>query len=115
MTKKFPPYGKQLMQLRKQGQIPRKILQVVFDWKIARAYPRIIIQEEVKPEDLEFCYLAGLPVQVVFSKSEAHRVNGLVDEILKVKPLYLFTFGLDLLDVGARTILKAPSSQEVAA
>jgi hypothetical protein len=112
MTKKFPPYGKQLMQLRKQGQIPRKIIQVVFDWKIARAYPRIIIQQEIKPADIEFCYLAGLAVQVVFKQKDAVRVNGLVEEILKVEPLYLFTFALDLLDVGATTILKAPLSPE---
>jgi hypothetical protein len=106
MNKKFPAYGKKLFELRKRGKIPRKILQVVFDWKIARAYPRIIIQEEVKPEDLEFCYLAGLPVQVVFSKSEAHRVDGFSQEILKVNPSFLCTFGLNLLDVGATEILK---------
>jgi hypothetical protein len=115
MHKTFPPYGKKLFELRKRGKIPRKILQVVFDWKIARAYPRIIIQEEVNPEDLEFCYLAGLPVQIVFKQQDADRVNAVTNEILKANPLYLFTFGLDLLDVGARAILKAPLSQEVAA
>ena len=113
--KTFPPYGKKLMELRKRGKIPRKIIQVVFDWKIARAYPRIIIQQEIKPADIEFCYLAGLPVQVVFKQQDADRVNAVTNEILKANPLYLFTFGLDLLDVGARTILKAPISQEVAA
>jgi len=113
MTKKvFPPYGRQLFELRKKRKIPRKIIQIVFDWKIARAYPRIIIPKEVKPEDLEFCYLAGLPVQVVFKQQDADRVNAVTNEILKANPLYLFTFGLDLLDVGARAILKAPLSPE---
>jgi len=104
--KTFPPYGKKLMSLRKQGKIPRKMIQAVFDWKLARAYPRIVLTEETVPEDTEFKYLAGIPVQIVYTEKEADRVNGFSQEILKVNPSFLSTFGLHLLDVGATNILK---------
>ena len=58
MKKRFPPYGKKLMQLRNQGKIPNKLLMVVFDWMIARAYPRIVITEETLPKETEFKYLS---------------------------------------------------------
>ena len=107
MKKKvFPPYGKKLFELRKKGQIPSKLLMVVFNWKLARAYPRIVLTEEIKPQETEFKYLAGIPVQIVFSEKEADRVNGFSQEILKVNPSFLSTFGLHLLDVGATQILK---------
>jgi hypothetical protein len=104
--KKFPPYGKKLMELRNQGKIPSKILMIVFSWNLARAYPRIIIPEDTRPNETEFSYLAGIPVQIIFSEKEAHRVNELAQEILKVQPSFLATFGLHLLDVGATTILQ---------
>ena len=106
MSKRFPPYGKKLMQLRNQVKIPSKLLMVVFDWKLARVYPRVVITEETVPKETEFKYLAGIPVQIVFSQNEANRVDGFAQEILKVKPCFLSTFGLHLLDVGATTILK---------
>ena len=104
--KKFPAYGKKLFELRKQGKMPNKLLMVVFDWLIGRAYPRIVITGEAKPENIEFKYLAGIPVQIVFTEKEAHRVDAFAQEILKVAPSFLCTFGLNLLDVGATQILK---------
>ena len=106
MSKRFPPYGKQLLKLRNQGKIPNKLLMVVFDWKLARVYPRVVITEETVPKETEFRYLAGIPVQIVYTEKEAHRVDEFAQEILKVKPSFLSTFGLHLTDVGATTILK---------
>jgi hypothetical protein len=106
MAKKFPPYGKQLFELRKKGKIPSKLLMLVFSWKLAKAYPRIVVTDDVKPHELEFGYLAGIPCQIIFSEKEAHMVNDLAEEVLKVKPSFLSTFGLHLLDVGATRILK---------
>ena len=111
MNKKFPPYGKQLLKLRNQGKIPNKLVMVVFNWKLARVYPRVVITEEAKPENIEFKYLAGIPVQIVFTEKEAHRVDAFAQEILKVAPSFLSTFALHLLDVGATTILKPLQTQ----
>ncbi|MEO9061146.1 MAG: hypothetical protein ABI270_03775, partial [Nitrosospira sp.] len=64
--KRFPPYGKQLMQLRQSGKIPARTVMVTFDWKLARAYPRIVISDDTPAAKLNFDYLAGLPVEVVY-------------------------------------------------
>ena len=111
MKKKFPAYGKKLMQLRNQGKIPNKLLMVVFDWMLARAYPRIVI-EATLPKETEFEYLAGIPVQIIFRQKDEYRVDGIAQEIIKVNPSFLSTFGLDLLDVGATTILKPLQTQQ---
>ena len=104
--KQYPPYGKRLMLSRQAEQIPSKIVMVVFNWFLGRAYPHIVIKENTLPETLEFGYLAGIPVQVVYCSQDAHRVNAIVQEILKVKPSFLSTFALDLVDTGATAIIK---------
>ena len=105
--KRFPPYGKKLMLLRRSGKVPAKVTMVVFDWKDGRAYPRIIIDDDTLPESLEFSYLSGITVQIVYCSQDADRVDAVVQAILKVNPSFLSTFNLDLVDVGkATTIIK---------
>lgn len=103
----FPAYGKKIMKLRQSGKIPSQIIMVVFDWEIAKSYPRIVIPDEVPIEKLEFTYLTGLPVQIVYYDKDAHRIDVVVQAILKVNPCFIATFGLDLLDTEkARMLIK---------
>ncbi len=105
--KPFPPFGKKIMLQRKSGRVPARVVMVVFDWKVGRAYPRIIITEEANTETLEFGYLSGIPVQIVYCTKDADRVDAVAQAILKVNPSFLSTFNLDLVDVGkATTIIK---------
>ena len=105
--KRFPPYGKKLMSLRLSGKVPTHVIMVVFDRKYGRAYPRIVIDDNTPPESLEFSYLSGIPVQIVYCNQDADRVDAVVQAILKVNPIFLSTFNLDLVDVGkATTIIK---------
>ena len=105
--KRFPAYGRLLMNLRQAGRIPSQIVMVVFDWEIAKAYPRIVIPNDIPMEKFEFIYLTGLPVQIVYRNKDAHHVDAVTQEILKVNPFFLATFGLDLLDTGkARTLIR---------
>jgi hypothetical protein len=79
----------------------------VFDWKIGGAYPHIIITEDTNTERLEFGYLSGIPVQIVYCSQDANRVDAVAQVILAVNPSYLSTFALDLAEIGkATTILK---------
>jgi len=82
---------------------------VVFDWKLARAWPRIVITADMRVSELNFIFLAGLPVQVVYRSEDAHRVNTIVELILKANPCFLATFCLDLIDTGcnARTLIRS--------
>ncbi len=105
--KQYPAFGKKIMLQRKSGKVPARIVMVVFDWKVGRAYPRIIITEEANTEALEFCYLSGIPVQIVYCSQDAGRVDAVAQAILRVSPSFLSIFALDLVDTGeATTIIK---------
>lgn len=105
--KRFPPYGKKLMLLRRSGKVPAQVIMVVFDWKDGRAYPRIVIDGDTPIESLEFSYLSGIPIQIVYCSQDADRVDAVAQAILKVNPSFLSAFNLDLVDVGkATTIIK---------
>ncbi len=106
-NKRFPAYGKKLIELRRAGKVPSRRVMIVFDWKLARTYPRIVIANDIPLDGLEFSYLAGLPVQIVYRGKDAHRVNAVSGEIMKVNPSWLATFAMDLVatDVPAFTII----------
>jgi hypothetical protein len=105
--KSLPPYGKQLLAIREAGMVPIRMVVVCFDWKQARAWPRIIILPDAAPESLDFRCLAGIAVEIVYRSKDAHRVDALVQEIMQVNPSYLSTLGVDLLDTdNARNIIK---------
>ena len=105
--KRLPPYGKQLMTIREAGKAPARMVIVAFDWDLGKAYPRIIIPDNPTPAEIEFRFLAGLPVQIPYRNKDAHRVDALIQEIAKVNPCFLATFALDLAGTGdAWAILK---------
>jgi len=105
--KQYPAFGKKLMLFRQSGKVPSKVVMVVFNWELGRAYPRIIITEDTNTETLEFGYLAGVPVQIVYCSQDAGRVDAVAQAILAVNPSYLSIFALDLAEIGkATTILK---------
>lgn len=99
---------------RQAGRIPSKVVMVVFNWYLGRAYPHIVITEDTNLETLEFGYLSGIPVQIVYSTQDAHRVNAVVQAILAVDPSYLSTFALDLVDTGnPTTIIKSLTNTQI--
>lgn len=113
--KQMPAYGKQLMTMRQSGKAPYRRVMVIFDWDLAKAYPRIVIADDTRPEELNFNYLAGLPVQIVYRRKDAHRVNDVMGAILKINPSCLAIFALDLVDTGdAVTIIKPYQSIQLA-
>lgn len=93
-TKKFPPYGKRLDQLRRKGLIPSLRVIVSTSWDLGAAYPRIVIPDDIPIVNLNFSYLAGLSVQIVHCNGETS-INDLIDEILKIKPKILTVFNYD--------------------
>ena len=104
--KRIPAYGKQLTTMRRAGKTPARMIYVCFDWGLARAYPRIVIADDAIPAELNFDYLAGLPVQVVYRDKDAHKIHAVVEEILKVNPCFLATFAVDRAgEDGARALL----------
>ena len=109
--KRLPPYGKAFMTMRKSGRAPSLRVMVTFDWDLAKAYPRIVSADDTPAEELNLGFLAGLPVQVVYRRKDAHRVSALIDAILGVNPSCLSTFALDLVDTGDAVVLIKQSIQ----
>ena len=105
---RLPAYGKQFMSMRKSGRAPSLRVMAVFDWDVAKAYPRIVIADDTPAGELNFSFLAGLPVQVVYRRKDAHRVSALIDAILEVNPSCLSTFAIDLVDSGDAVVLIKP-------
>ena len=68
--KSFPPFGKQILKMRQAGNIPARMIMVVFAWKLARKWPRIVIPDDISYEGLNFDYLAGLPVSIAYRRSD---------------------------------------------
>ena len=106
--KRFPAFGKQLMEQRLSGQVPRNSVVVAFDWDIGRAFPRIVITEEVESKNLDLWYLAGLDVMLTYRNKDSSRVIELSQEILNVNPRSLLAFAMD---IPKNTILKNPSGE----
>lgn len=101
--KRFPAYGKQLMDQRLAGQVPPNSVVVAFEWCIGRIFPRIVITDAVSFDDLELRYLAGLDVMLAYRDKDASRVLELAQAILKVNPRILNAFAMD---IPKNTILK---------
>ncbi len=95
-TKRYPAYGKQLDELRRNGLVPAQRVVATTDWRLGAAYPRIVIPADAKVDQLIFAYLAGLSVQIVHHEGEAELVSNLIDEILKVRLRILTLFNFDV-------------------
>jgi hypothetical protein len=105
--KLLPAYAKQILKMRQDGNIPSRMVIIVFDWKLARAWPRLVIPDDVDYQNLNFNYLAGLAVEIAYRNKDAHKVPVVSQDILAVNPSFLSILGLDLLDTNeARAILK---------
>jgi hypothetical protein len=105
--KRMPAYGKRIMEMRRSGKVPTNRVMVTFDWSLAKAYPRIVIADDMSADHLNFTYLAGLAVQVVYRQKDAHRISAIVAAILEINPSSLVTFALDLVESGnAATLIK---------
>lgn len=116
MSRKLPAYARKILDLRKSGKVPSRIVQIVFDWKLARAYPRLVVTEAVQVADLDFHCLAGLSAQIVYRDRDAHQVDAVIQEILKVRPSFLSTFAIDRAgEDGARALIIPFAEMKVAA
>lgn len=84
------------MALRQSGQMPRNGVYVVFDWKLAAAFPRVVITDEVPFDNLELRYLAGLDVTLAYRENHVGKVLELAQEILRVNPRIFNAFAADI-------------------
>lgn len=101
-AKRYPPYGKQLDELRRKGLVPNQRVIVTTDWELGKLFPRIVIPHTELIERLNFSYLAGLGVQIVYHDCDVDLVMKLADEVLKINPKCLVLFNYDLAKLANR-------------
>jgi hypothetical protein len=116
-TKKFPPFGKQLDELRRKGLIPAKRVIVATDWSIGKIFPRIIVTPDAPVANLRFNYLVSLHVQIVHYDHDSQILESLITEILSIQPESLSAFNMSAVKRGepAFKMIFSKSIMEVAA
>jgi hypothetical protein len=100
--RKLPAYGRELLALRRRGLVPTQYTVIVIDdWKLASAFPRVVVAEDADPRLLDFSMLADLDVTIVWrpTRTAIERRNAVVAEALAIAPASLRVFDLDNVDV----------------
>ena len=99
-SKRFPPFGKRLDEIRKRGLIPNRRVIVATDWSIGKLYPRIIVTPDAPVSSLRFNYLSGLHVPIFYFDCDEPIMSVLVAEILAIQPATLATFNMSAVKRG---------------
>jgi hypothetical protein len=94
--KKFPAFGKRIMEARLAGEVPNNSVVVAFDWDTGKSFPRVVIDDGIPAESIELRYLAGLDVIIAYHDKHASRVLDMARAILKVNPRILHAFAIDI-------------------
>lgn len=91
--RRLPPFGRELVEMRKAGLVPGNNTVVVSldSWDWGKAYARVVVPPEIDPSQLDFCFVAGLDVVVVCdpSRTPLERRDALARAILPYQPTTL--------------------------
>jgi hypothetical protein len=94
--KRFPAFGKRIMEARIAGEVPNNSVVVAFDWNTGRLYPHVVVDSEIDADTLELRFLAGLDVIIAYRDQHANRVLDMARAILNVNPRILQAFAIDM-------------------
>lgn len=88
--KRLPPFGRELLELRRKGLVPQGRVVVALDtWNYGKRYARVVVTPELEPGDLDFHFLAGLDlVELVWlpTKTSKDRRDATIRAILAANP-----------------------------
>ena len=84
------------MDARLAGQAPSNSVVIAFDWDIGKAFPRVVVIDQVPADSLELRFLAGLDVIIAYHDKHASRVLDMARAILNVNPRILQAFAIDI-------------------
>jgi hypothetical protein len=105
---RLPAFGRKLLALRRQGLVPACRVVVALDkWKHGRSYARVVVPEDTEPNELDFSFLAGLDVELVWSPylTTVERRNAAIRAILKPSPerLIMWVLGTETRQVWIKS------------
>ena len=85
--RRFPAYGKQMLEARLHGLVPKQnMIYVVFDWDFARASCRIVVDPDETFDRLDWSFVAGLDVVIIRHHEAFEIIADLVRAIMKCNP-----------------------------
>ncbi|MDO9120896.1 MAG: hypothetical protein Q7U31_03850 [Anaerolineaceae bacterium] len=88
---RLPPYGKQLVAMRKAGQVPAQNVVLALDWSLGAIFPRVVIPDALQIQQIDLSFIAGLEVLIAYRRAQAHRVNELAQHALQFHPKALYS------------------------
>ena len=107
MNARLPAFGKKLMQDRIAGRAPRSIY-VALEWGVARAFPRVVITDDLPIADIDLRCLTGLDCTLAYREKDSSRVPELAQAILAANPRI---FNVLATDMPQNTIIKNQSGE----
>lgn len=105
---RLPPYGKALAAMRRAGQVPAQDVVIALDWALGKAFPRVVVPDDLPIENIDLTFIAGLWVIIAHRTSQAFRVDELVQHALRFQPKALQTVNIDC---GTAAYLKLGGSE----
>lgn len=90
---KLPPFGRELLELRRRGLVPDRTVVVSLDsWEWGKSYPRLVVPPELDPSGADFSMLAAITCFVAWSsrRTPIARRESLVRAIARVRPSSLW-------------------------
>jgi len=90
---RLPGFGRELVELRRQGMVPARPIVVALDsWKWGRSYPRLVVAEDLDPSEADFSVVAGLECFLAWSSkvTSVARRDTLIRVLVKCAPIFLW-------------------------
>lgn len=89
IPRRLPPYGRQILDARFKGLVPKWGLVVALDdWAAFRGRHRIVIEPGVNPHDLDLTFCAGLDLLIAWNPitTPSSRLNDVIFALLDYLP-----------------------------
>jgi hypothetical protein len=90
---RLPAFGRELIELRRRGLVPGRTVIVSLDsWRWGKAYPRLVVPEDLDPAEIDFSMIAGIETFVVWSSkiSTIARRDALIRALVRCAPCFLW-------------------------
>lgn len=95
---RLPPFGRELLKLRRDGFVPTRPVVVGLDgWNWGLCQHRIVLPADVDPARVDLSFLVALDVELVWSASvtTVARRDNTLRAIVRVSPSFLWCIDID--------------------
>jgi hypothetical protein len=107
IKRRLPAFARALVEKRRQGLAPQRDLLISCDWGLGKAWSwRVVVGDDVDPEELDFSIAAGLSCLLVGRDQE--RLDRVAAAVSVYRPLRLVGVNYDAL--RSRIYIAAPVS-----